>query len=75
MLTLHPLQLEVVNSAFMPTREQFLESSRIIEDSRKSSSGGTSITFKDGVFIAPPIIKKAKKIVEKYLYYNHIPEN
>jgi len=70
MLVLHPLQLEVVNSAYMPSSAQFLEASTIIEDCKQSLSGGNSITFKDGVFIAPPILKKAKKTVAKYLYFN-----
>jgi len=71
MLVLHPLQLEVVNSAYMPSSCQFHEASTIIKDCKESISDGNSVIFKDGVFVAPPILKKARKTVAKYLYFNN----
>jgi len=65
MLVLHPRQVEVANRAFSPTLEEVAEARKALEQAGQADSN-QSISFKDGRFTAPPVLLRARWMVELY---------
>lgn len=63
MIVLHPRQVETVNFAFSPTTRQIKEAEHLV--SASEASGG-AVSFSGGVFVARPLVKRAKRILDRF---------
>lgn len=64
---IHPNQVDIINEVFAPSLEDILWAKRVLEAQKNSTSGAFSL---DGKMIDEPIIKRARKILEKASHYN-----
>lgn len=65
MLLLHPKEIELAHKYFAPTQkevEKAKEMLRLTEESRKNN---TRVAIINGIFIGPPMVRTAKKIIER----------
>lgn len=65
MLVVHPAQIQVANDEYGPSPEEIENAKKIVSLDREAKLKGRSIAFSEGKFIAPPILKKAKFVIEK----------
>ncbi len=65
-VAIHPSQIPFINDGYLPTKEDINESHLIIEAANKQS---TQIFKLNGRMIGPPIVKRAKRLIEKYQTY------
>lgn len=65
--SIHPNQIEVINTVFTPSDKEIKEAKRIVKKAEKENKGAFSL---DGKMIDLPIIEKAKKVLEKAKKYN-----
>lgn len=66
MLVLHPKELELVHKYYSPTAEEVLEAKKMVEAFEESEKNGVGVAIVDGKFVGPPLVKNAKKVLEKY---------
>jgi citrate lyase subunit beta / citryl-CoA lyase len=66
MLTLHPSQVDIVNNGYTPTVKEASEAKEIVEQIQESSKEGRSVSYVNGRFVAPPILKRAQQVVHLY---------
>ena len=64
--SIHPNQVDTINTAFTPSEKEIMEAKRIIKKAEKEKRGAFSL---DGKMIDLPIIEKAKKTIEKAKKY------
>jgi citrate lyase subunit beta / citryl-CoA lyase len=60
MLVLHPSQIEIANNGYIPSQQEIKEAKQILSLNNKAQKKGRSITFSEGRFIAPPLLKQAQ---------------
>jgi len=65
MLVLHPRQVDTVNCGFTPSVEDIEEAEAIVSSSRSSIIGNRSISYINGRFAAPPLLKRSKALLAK----------
>lgn len=65
MLVLHPKELDLVHSYFSPSRSEVNDAIEMLELAKEAESNGLGVAIKNGKFIGPPMIKKARKVIEK----------
>jgi len=65
-LCIHPQEVAIVNQWFTPSSSEYYQAQRIIELSENEKG----VAILDGVYIAPPMVKRAKKVIEKYEHYS-----
>ena len=65
--SIHPNQVDIINTVFAPSLDEITEARRIIKKSEETNKGAFSL---DGKMIDMPIIEKAKKVLEKAKKYN-----
>jgi len=68
-LCLSPKELPIVHEYFTPTENEFNYSRRVLELHEEAKSKGEGVAIIDGVYVAPPMVKYAKKVIKKYLRY------
>ncbi|MGJ0847509.1 HpcH/HpaI aldolase/citrate lyase family protein [Tissierella praeacuta] len=66
MLVLHPKELDLVHKYYSPTEEEVLEAKKMVEAFEESEKKGVGVAIVDGKFIGPPLVKKARKILNRY---------
>jgi len=69
-LCLTPQQAEIVNLYYTPTKEEYKKSKTIVRLYDQAVSKGSGVTIIENIYIAPPMVKRAKKIIKKYEYYS-----
>jgi citrate lyase subunit beta/citryl-CoA lyase len=65
MLVLHPKELPLVNKYFSPSISEIKNAKNIIKISKSKLIKNKSVDIIDGKFVGPPMIKAAKKILER----------
>lgn len=65
MLVLTPKELPLVHQYYTPTDEEVLWANDMIKLSEEAIREGKGVALKDNKFIGPPMVKMAKKILEK----------
>ena len=65
MLVLNPKELPLVHKYFSPSEEEIAWAKEMIELSENAFAEGKGVAVKDNKFIGPPMLKMAKKIMEK----------
>lgn len=63
MITLHPRQVDAINRAYSPTETQLDVARRLVG---MSDANGGAVAYADGVFVAPPLVKRARKMIERF---------
>lgn len=66
---IHPSQIAVINSAFLPSDEELKVAEEMLAAARKSAEKGEGVFMFDGKMIDKPVIEAAQKIVQ--LRTNH----
>jgi len=64
MLCLHPKQIPYVHKYFTPSDLEIKEAEEIIRLSEQAAAEGKGVAVMNGVFIGPPMVKKAHKILD-----------
>ena len=62
-LTIHPRQIEPVNSAFAPTVEEVEHARRVVEAYEAARSEGKGVTALDGRMIDEPVVERARRLL------------
>jgi len=60
---IHPAQVEVINSTFVPTREEIVRAVKILKEMRRAHEAEIGAIGLDGLMIDAPMIKQAQKII------------
>jgi citrate lyase subunit beta / citryl-CoA lyase len=62
---IHPNQIDLVNTLFLPTKEEIEYAQKILLAKEKADNNGLGAFSVDGKMIDQPIIKRAQNIIEK----------
>lgn len=65
MLVLNPVELPLVNQCFSPSLEEVRWAEDVVRLSSIALREGNGVALKDGKFIGPPIVKRARDILSK----------
>ena len=65
MLVLNPKELPLVNQYFAPSEEEVAWAEEMGKLTEAAKAEGKGVAVKDGKFIGPPMLKMAKKILDK----------
>ena len=65
-MTVHPKEIDICNKFFSPSEEQVTWAKEMIELSENAVTEGRSVAVKNSKFVAPPMLRMAKAIMEKY---------
>lgn len=65
MLIVHPAQLPVANAVFSPSGAEVAEAEAIIAAIEQSRARGLQVTLLDGDLVGPPMLKRARNVIEK----------
>ncbi len=66
MLVLHPKEIPLVHQYFTPSDQRYQEALEMLRLAEEAETEGRGVAIMNGKFIGPPMIKTAKKIIEKY---------
>lgn len=69
---IHPNQIAVINSTFVPTKEKITWALRVEEANKSAQEKGLGVFSLDGKMVDKPVIERAKKIIAKAKRYNLI---
>lgn len=65
-LLLHPKEIDFAHRFFSPTRAEVEKAKKMIELSERAENDKISIAIIDGVFIGPPMLRRAKQILARF---------
>lgn len=65
MLVLNPKEISLVHEYFTPSEEEVKNARKILELAEDAEKEGSGVVIKDGEFVGPPMIRKAKKVLAK----------
>ena len=65
-LLLHPKEIELTNRYYTPSLEEIERAEKIVTLSEEIYNGNRSIAVIDGNFIGPPLVRSAKKLLDRY---------
>jgi len=68
-LAIHKNQVLMANSNYMPSNKEMNEAKAIVKQVELSKKEGRSISFSNGRFAGPPIVKHAKQVLKEYEYF------
>ena len=64
MQIIHPKEIETVHRIYSPTPEEVEEAREMIRLSDEAEKEGRGVVVMNGKFVGPPLVKRAKKIIE-----------
>lgn len=65
MLVLHPKELELVHKYYSPTVDEIANAEKMVKAFEDSQKNGVGVAIVEGEFVGPPLVKKAKKVLER----------
>lgn len=68
-LCLSPKEIPIVHRIFTPTQEEYDRAIKMIEMYDRAERNGSGVAILDGIYVAPPMVKVAQKIIRRYEYY------
>ena len=68
-LCIHPKEIPTIHRYFTPTVERYEYACKIISLYDQAVRDGSGVAIIGGVYVAPPMVKMAKKIIDKYENY------
>ena len=66
MMVLNPMELDLVHQYYSPTEEQVKNSQDILKYDEEARKEGKGVAIMNGIFIGPPFVARAKKLLLKY---------
>ncbi len=66
MLLVSPSQADIVREYYTPDEEQIKHAYEVLEIAENNRVAGTGASLTGSVFVAPPTLKQAKKLIERY---------
>ena len=66
MLILNPKELPLCHKYYSPTQEEVLWANEMISSYEMSKAEGYGVAVKNNIFIGPPMVKMAQKVLCKY---------
>jgi len=69
-LCLTPKQAEIANWSYMPTKNEYKKAQLIIKLYSQAEKEGNGVAIIEGVYIAPPMVKRSEKIIKRYAHYS-----
>jgi len=66
MLILHPKELDLAHKYYSPTEEEVQAAKKMVEAFEESERQGVGVAIVDGKFVGPPLVKNAKKVLDKH---------
>lgn len=66
MLVLNPKELPLIHEYFSPCEEDVAETEEMLELYKEAEENGKGVAVKNGKFIGPPMVVKAKKVLTKH---------
>jgi citrate lyase subunit beta/citryl-CoA lyase len=63
-LCVHPNQVDICNRVFSPTKEEIAFARRVVDAFQEAENTGVGAIQVDGKFVDPPIVKRAKRILQ-----------
>lgn len=73
-LLLHPKEIEMAHRYYTPTDEEVEQAKKIIELSKEIDTGNRSVAIVDDMFIGPPLVRSATKLLKRYELIQQIKE-
>jgi citrate lyase subunit beta/citryl-CoA lyase len=65
MLVLHPKEIDLVHKYYSPSIQNVKDAEEMLSMAEEAKKNGQGVAIKNGIFIGPPMIKAAKKILLK----------
>lgn len=66
MLVLNPKELPLVHKYFSPSEEEVAWAKKMIALAEESTKDGMGVALRENIFVGPPMVKMAQKILAKY---------
>ena len=66
MLCLHPKEIEHAHRYFTPSESEYERAKELLKLNEQAKKQNIKVAIIEGRFIGPPMIKTAKKIIERY---------
>ena len=63
-LAIHPGQLEIINQAFTPEKEEIEFARRVVEAQQQAGQEGRAVYEVEGRMIDPPVVERARKLLK-----------
>ncbi len=60
---INPRQIEIINKAFIPSKEEILKSQAIIKACREAEQKGSGVTSLNGKMIDKPVVARAQRVL------------
>ena len=68
-LAVHKNQVSLANRDYMPSNYEVSEAKEVVKQVELSKKEGRSISFVNGRFAGPPIVKSAQQVLDTYNYF------
>jgi citrate lyase subunit beta/citryl-CoA lyase len=65
MLALHPRQVSHINEGYKPSPIELQAARKTLELYDAAQKTGSGVAYVDGVFVGPPLVRRAKKLLDK----------
>jgi len=65
-LVLHPKELPLVHQYYSPTEEEVKEAREMVDAFEQSKKEGVGVAIVNGKFVGPPLVRKAKEILDRH---------
>lgn len=65
MMVLNPIEISLVHKYYTPTEKEVAEAEEMLVLAEQAQKEGRGVAIMDGKFIGPPMIAKARKVLEK----------
>lgn len=66
MLSLHPMELPLIHEYYSPSSQEVQNAKEMLRLDKIAREEGNGVAIKDGKFIGPPFVLKAKRILKKH---------
>lgn len=74
MLVLHPKELPLVHQYYSPTEHAVNEARMMVEAYEKSEREGVGVTIVNGMFVGPPLVRNARKVLRLHQQIQNKPK-
>jgi len=65
MLVMTPKEIEIVKNSYTPAKEEVIKAKDILDLSDQTNKADRGISVKKGMFISPPTVSRAKKVLRR----------
>ena len=71
MLILNPKEIDLVHKYFTQSAKEYEDAKEMLALSEAAKSEGKGVAVKNGKFIGPPLVKRAKETILRFERINH----